>query len=339
MKGRLPRIEMALFTRIFGLFEQAAALRRLAVGFAMAALFTAPAAARQAPADASASTLRAPLLREGSTLVEARAQLHRVSNQDWWTLTLDADSPGITSMGTAPAGAQPLHELIVLPCSRLMEMERILASAPEGQPSSIRFEVSGRVYVFHDRNYFLPTHAAVISTIPPSPPPPAPPASAASAPDAGMPNSATATTPEDDSAEAIARVLQQQAGPLARSSGAARQESPVNDVPTSQVEGDAGAGQIAPLHENAAVVNRRGKVTRDRSGGWLMVFDADATGLADPPMKLLPCELLEKIEDYARRNGHNSPIIVTGQVHLYAGQSHLLPTVYRVPRESSRLTP
>src|SRR4029450_2616534 len=95
----------------------------------------------------------------------------------------------------------------------------------------------------------------------------------------------------------------------------------------------------AALHENAAVVNRRGKITRDRSGGWLMVFDADATGLADPPMKLLPCELLEKIEDYARRSGNNSPIILTGQVYLYEGQSHLLPTVYRIPRESSRLTP
>ncbi|HVP73360.1 MAG TPA: hypothetical protein VMS30_06445 [Phycisphaerales bacterium] len=330
-----------MLTRIFRLIEQHHARRRLVVGCMIAAALAAPASAQQPQVVDSAAAVRAPLLREGSTLVEARARLQRHGTQEWWTLILDADSPGLAPTGSTTAGSHPLHELIVLPCSRLMEMERILASAPEPEASNTRFEVSGRVYVFRDRNYFLPTHAAVISAMPAPPPPPP----AASAPDAGVPSATTtpaATTPEDDSAEAIARALQQQAGPLARSSGAARQVSGANGVPASQ-DGAPDAPDTsatgATLHENAAVVNRRGKITRDRSGGWLMVFDADATGLADPPMKLLPCELLEKIEDYARRSGNNSPIILTGQVYVYAGQSHLLPTVYRIPRESSRLTP
>src|SRR5688572_26820875 len=134
--------------RTLSSMKHATAARCLALGFMTAALFAAPASARQTPGGDSAAPLRAPLLREGSTLVEARARLQRASAQDWWTLVLDADGPGAGSTRTTTTGPAPLNELIVLPCSRLVEMERILARAPEADASATRFEVSGRVYVF-----------------------------------------------------------------------------------------------------------------------------------------------------------------------------------------------
>jgi len=54
---------------------------------------------------------------------------------------------------------------------------------------------------------------------------------------------------------------------------------------------------------------------------------------------LLPCLLLERIEDYARRLGNNSPAIISGQVFLYHGHTYLLPTMFRIPQERKNLMP
>jgi hypothetical protein len=296
-------------------------------------------------------TFRAPLLREGSMLVEAHAILRREGEPAWWVLHVEPRDASVASVGggadvVAATPARPIaaSELIALPCTRLSEMERIIDSASAHEARDVRFKVSGRVFVFRDRNYFLPTHAVVVSAE--SATAPAQSISIAETPAASSPAAPPdATAPsspaDDDSVEAIARALEKQTGPIARSSATTRAtDSDRSPATRNGASVDAAAStRSATMQENTAVVNRRGKITRDRSGGWLMVFDADASGLADPPLKLMPCTLLENIEDYARRVGNNSPIIVTGQVYLYNGQNHLLPTVYRIPRETSRLTP
>jgi len=313
---------------------------------------------------------RMPLLREGSMLIEAPAHMRRDVAQNWWVLVLDQPE------SSSPT---PVHSnLIVLPCTRLSEMERIIEATPGGQ---VRFRVSGRIYVYRDQNYILPSHAAIISApqaphvsgvqatataqdaaasattdkaISPTTAPPAQSAPAGSPPSASRPQA-------DDSAEAIAHALEQETGPIARSSGAIHllpsqpaAQTPAESAsePAVQIQSDgvlaaqdrpasgpARAASQTAMQENTAIVNRRGKIVRDRSGGWVLVLDADASALADPPLRLLPCMLLENIEDYARRSGNNSPIIITGQVGLYNGQNFLLPTVYRIPHERSRLTP
>lgn len=296
-------------------------------------------------------TFVAPLLREGSTLVEAHARLRRDPATNWWIIVIEpADNVSSANGGWRTHEAP--HEMTLLPCTRLTEMERIIEATHGGDA---RFRVNGRVYVFRDRNYFLPTHAAVISE--PAGEPTSHPASAPTSIPATAPNAdAGATTPpssapvDDDSPEAIARALAQETGPLARSSGSARArptETPAtraaidrSAIGTTPGDPDSlrAADRTLAMQENAVVVNRRGKVMRDRTGGWLLVFDADSSGLADPPMRLMPCRLLESIEDYARRVGNNSPVIITGQILLYNGQTHLLPTVFRIPKERSRLS-
>lgn len=247
---------------------------------------------------------RAPLLREGTSLVEAVATLRRSPRGPNWTLHVQS-----------VAATQPPYELIVLPSTRLGEMERITEAIGV---DAATFIVTGRVFVFRDQNYALITHAAVAGS-PSSTAPASLPAAASSA-----------DTIASDSAEALARSLEQQAGPIARSSGIARRQASAVSEVTASTPG---------LQENTVLVNRRGKITRDRGGGWVLVLDADATGLADPPLRLLPCMLLQGIEEYAQRTGNNSSIIITGQVYAYNGQNFLLPTVYRIPRDRSRITP
>lgn len=284
---------------------------------------------------------RAPLLREGSSLVEALATLHRDESSGWWKLAIEAPDIDPSSSLAPEVDRPPPFDLLILPCTRLTEMERILESTTatsDAHPNSMRFKVSGRVFVFQNRNYFLPTHAAVVGGEKPMPRPPT------GLPDPTTPADASNTRNRDDSAEAIARSLEQQTGPIARSAGSARRAATSRSGSTPGSEAAASTSGSAStsavkLQENTAIVNRRGKITRDRSGGWLLVLDADAIGLSDPPLKLMPCSLLEGIEQYARRAGNNSPIIITGQVYLYNNQNYLLPTVYRIPRETSRITP
>ena len=100
-----------------------------------------------------------------------------------------------------------------------------------------------------------------------------------------------------------------------------------------------GARQENLMREGTTVLSRRGSLRRDRGGAWVFVFDSDATGLADPPLTLLPCLLLERIENHVRRTGDNVPVLLSGQVYVFEGRNYLMPSVYRIPRERTVLTP
>ena len=84
---------------------------------------------------------------------------------------------------------------------------------------------------------------------------------------------------------------------------------------------------------------RRGWMVRQPEGNWSFVFQADATGLGDPPMLLMPCLLLEEMEAHAQRSGPDSPLLISGRVYRYRGRNHLLPTMFQVPRDHSALRP
>ena len=142
------------------------------------------------------------------------------------------------------------------------------------------------------------------------------------------------------------RDLEHSVGPMPRSSSSVAtgtdSKTGVNSNAAGRSSGvqapdESANGKLLP--EETQIVNRRGKITRDSGGGWMFVFDADATALADPPMRLLPCLLVERIEDYARRTGNNSPALISGPVYLYQGQNYLLPTVFRIPAERKNITP
>jgi hypothetical protein len=259
---------------------------------------------------------RAPLLREGSHVVEVNARFSRgdaATAAGPWKLIIESGSQD-----------KPAHELIVLPCTRLAEMQRIAASLPD-QPAI--FRVTGEVFVYRDRNYVLPRHAPVVMTQQ------APPAGADSSESASpAPPDDPASRPDDDSAADIIKQLEDSAGPTMRSGASGAGSS-------SASSGSPIGAPVQVLREETGLASRRGRFTRDSSGGWVFIFDADASGLSDPPVTILPCLLLERIEGYVQRQGNNAPALLSGTVYLYEGRNYLLPTVFHIPQDRRNLTP
>jgi hypothetical protein len=289
---------------------------------AAAAFVVAPAATNaqetreSSPSHASSTqpthAVRIPLIREGSYIVEQRGVLVRPPSSPLWRFQLQGGD-----------SRQPAPQLSVLPCALLAEMERIATSMPQQQ---VVFEMTGQVFLYRSRNYLLPTHAPELvgydDPVAPAQTQPQLP----DAPAAADPGSDTAPAGAE-SADDVERQLERAIGSLPRSAGA-------------RGEGGASPEETARLApEGTVVAARRGHITRDSSGTWVFVLDADARGVADPPMVLLPCLLLEKIEEYARTSPANAPAIMSGRAFVYNGRNYLLPSVYRVPEETSRLMP
>lgn len=85
------------------------------------------------------------LLREGTFLASRRGRMVRTSDGQW-AYAFDADRSG---------KAEPAMTL--MPCLNLQAMEKLA----ERGGDSLSFTVSGQVFVYRGRNYFLPTLYAV----------------------------------------------------------------------------------------------------------------------------------------------------------------------------------
>lgn len=270
-------------------------------------------AAATPPADAASTASpdepirRLPLIREGSRLVGVRGLVGRDSETRSLRIAIDDDDP-----------QSPGHELVLLPSSRLTELEVIYAAA--GRPEAgLLMRVTGRVFVFRDRNYLMLTHPAVaeetITIDADAPPKPADESARAN------------DEPADpDDPDAIARELSRDVGAVAR--------RPSSDGPEAE-----GTATAKLLREGTRLVDRRGKIRRTPGGGYRLVLDAGASGEADPPMILLPCRILERLAALAGRQGDEAAVLISGEVTTHGGRNFLLPSVFRLPRERTRLDP
>jgi hypothetical protein len=206
--------------------------------------------------------------------------------------------------GDEPSG--PAHRFIILPNRKLQEMRETVAATGGDQ---VIFELSGEVFRFGDENFVLATHAPRLVGY-------QAPGDAAAAPAA-----------PDDSVEAIMQRLTAAVGPLRRSSSLAR--------------GEAGAAEeAAGARDGEPLVARRGVVSRDPSGAFVFHLEADGPGPAlDPPLLLLPCQLLERLAVHLAQAARPAPLLVSGRQYHFDGRRYLLPTVYRVPHERTPLRP
>lgn len=258
---------------------------------------------------------RTVLLREGSVLVRTVGTVAQDA-QGRWILTITADE--------TDGERREAVDLILMPCRVLEEMQRIVRSA---EAQTHRFEITGEVFVYNDRNYFLPTHAPHIVEQ----------TSEAPADRPRQPEPGVDTTvggddgaAGDDSAESIMQRLREKAGSVSRST------APPDALPPLDAERTA---QESTLREGMSLMDRRGHLTRRNDGSWEFVFDADAEGLSDPPVTVLPCLLLERMERYARSRSNVAPILLSGRVFEYRNRNYVLPTLYRVPHERTPITP
>jgi len=307
----------------------------------------APASSQSQVGDDPAAAFQPTLLREGSFLVQSRGSLARRASDGSWEYVL---------AGAGDSSAP--RRLTLLPNTLLTEIIQVVEAAPG---EDFEFEITGEVFAYRGRNYLLASHAPRLApaihapspaTIPATEPdtqsageddgnaPPArqPIASSAQPPSTGAPSGPVTT--QGDSVQDIKRRLREAVGPVPAA-------APTGAGDIAAASSNAGrAGRTASdgegprlVREGALIINRRGRLTRDPHGAWTFVFEADANGLADPPMVLLPCLLLERLESYSGRLGSEARLLMTGRVTVFGSQNYLLPTAYTIPRERTRINP
>lgn len=96
--------------------------------------------------------------------------------------------------------------------------------------------------------------------------------------------------------------------------------------------GDSGAmmsGGGVLVREGAYLRNRRGRLVKGE-GDWVYVFDADASGQAEPPMVMVPCRRLREMQQTLDARTEAVSFLTTGQVLVYKGRNHFLPTFFSV---------
>lgn len=99
---------------------------------------------------------------------------------------------------------------------------------------------------------------------------------------------------------------------------------------------DLPAGKL--MREGSFIITRRGRLMRAGNGAaqWLFAFEADKDQLADPPMYLMPCRMLEDMENLASKHDRSILFVVSGQVFTYRKANYLLPTMMKIaPRRGN----
>lgn len=248
------------------------------------------------------------LLREGSYLTDLVGALKVDAETGAWVFIPEVRSDDQSTNGRAPL------RLLVLPSTPLEQMQRTV----ESTDLEVLFRLNARVYAFDGRNYILPIGAAQLDRYSEAAPANTDPANN---------NAGAETTPPagDQSATDIMQSMRESV-PLPRA---------LEGVPETEATG----GGRAMIEENTIIVNRRGRIRRNENGAFVFIFDADSTGLADPPMTLLPCLLLERLQSQFKRGGNETTMLISGNVYAYRGRNFLLPTVYRLERENRNINP
>ena len=103
--------------------------------------------------------------------------------------------------------------------------------------------------------------------------------------------------------------------------------------------GVAPGGEAPKLRrEGESVIARRGRMVRHPDGAhMLFVFEADDQQSPEPPMILVPCQLLQNMEDITSERGDQVTFIITGQVLTYRNANYLLPTVMKLTVDRGNL--
>lgn len=86
------------------------------------------------------------------------------------------------------------------------------------------------------------------------------------------------------------------------------------------------------------IVARRGRLIRATGASQVVfAFDADSADTPEPPMVLMPCQLLQDMEDLAQERGDKVVFILSGQVFVYRSANYLLPTMMKLAIDRGNL--
>ncbi len=257
---------------------------------------------------------RLPLLREGSVIARVVGDLTQDPDEKLWLFR-----PSQPELG----GLR--REFVLMPCPVLEDMLQTLRLSP----SPVEFEMTGRVFIYRGRNFLLAELAPAIIRFDTAPgATPTITSSAQPTPNGAAKFVAPAAKPpsgdsEDATVDEIERRLEERIG-----------RTPTARLPEPAVTRNARtAATSVEVPTGTRFVLRRGRLLRDpQAGSWRFVPE-QSTGMGDPSLELLPCLLLERLENDARQSESPPTVLLSGIVMGFEGQSYLLPSNFRRSRE------
>lgn len=90
--------------------------------------------------------------------------------------------------------------------------------------------------------------------------------------------------------------------------------------------------------EGEFIISRKGRLVRSEDGlHTLFVFDADSQTISEPPMAVVPCQMLQSMEDLLGQRGEQIRFIVSGQILVYRGVNYVLPTMMTLAEDRGNL--
>jgi len=310
--------------------------------------------------------VRAPasmLIPEGTFLVRQRGVLIRARTGEWimaFSQPKDEnsrDAPGTATSPDAQAPALSLPPMVLLPCWTLSKIEATLMpggvdeSIGRGEQSDSRpvpIELSGRVLIYHQRNYVLPT---VYRFLDPAPESTSPARQGANSPTATQSEAARSSPPLAPRAEdpRVAELIEEleagrRTGIPGRSGIDARPSGHAPDAaepPGAEAAGQNLEGQDRSvlIDDGRTIVRSRGHLIRLPDGSWAFSSGSDPDSPGPGPMPLLPSSALEQAERLIQREEESPAVIVSGQIFVYGETRYLLPSAVLLDEGTGGITP
>lgn len=232
-----------------------------------------------------------------------------------------------------------------LPCDALGKLEALAgigigsSSAPSSTVSTDskaqpplelvkKMTVSGQLFHFHKQNYLLLSivPGEVAKTAIPTPP-------------VEKPADQATPAPGNTAQDLIADLESRRTTPRALETAAIAVAPKDPQLETKDNAGER--AQSAKRKEGDLIASRQGRIVRHDA--WLVFTPDSGTGAegkleSDPPVVLLACKQLERLEWLAKQQGDSARYRVSGKITTYRGRNYLLPLMVQVMPPSD-LTP
>ena len=286
-----------------------------------------------------ANAERMMLLPEGLRITNREARLVRHPKDNRWFLSfvpIGLDGSGISAVGGQ--GAEPEQTVPDArgddPLSRPMEilpnkwLTTMLKFSGENHDWSVSFRVSGKVTAYQDRNYIMLSQVAAEHLFGRREAEPEDKSAVRSGPLAANGTGANQTTAQGGEGAAPPPQKLRQALmnlPRIRPLAMANEQANTGDRKGGQSNPNQASASEGIWKDGHTIVDRVGRLAFDPDDDrWLFAFEADSMSLAEPPVTLLPCQLLEKMEKETQRSGRPIKFRVSGEITRYQRQNYML---------------